>query len=127
MNGALLDTSVLIALDSEMTDLPEAAAISTITIGELHAGVLLARNASTRALRQGRFAAIRAAFAPLPVDDATALAYGEVLAAARSAGRTTKATDLLIIATAAATGRVLWTGDDRQRALAGQVGVAVHL
>jgi len=92
----------------------------------LHAGVLLARDFSVRAARQARLSAIRAAFAPIPVDDAVALAYGEVLATARKAGRTTKATDLLIIATAAATGRVLWTADDSRRALAKEVGAAVR-
>ncbi|MBA3306972.1 MAG: hypothetical protein H0U25_13770 [Thermoleophilaceae bacterium] len=39
--------------------------------------------------------------------------------------RITKATDLLILATAAANGRVLWTLDERQAALAREVGVAV--
>ncbi len=92
----------------------------------MHAGVLLARDFSVRAARQARLSAIRAAFAPIPVDDVVALAYGEVLATARKAGRTTKATALLIIATAAATGRVLWTADDNQRALAKEVGAAVR-
>jgi predicted nucleic acid-binding protein len=53
--------------------------------------------------------------------------YGEVLAAARSAGRTTKATELLIIATAKATGRGLHTRDARQAALAQAAGIAVEL
>lgn len=126
VSGALLDTSVVIAAASQPLDLPVEAAISAITLGELHAGVLLARDPSMRAARQARLSAIRAAFAPIPVDDAVALAYGEVLATARKAGRTTKATDLLIIATAAATGRVLWTADDSQRALAKEVGAAVR-
>ncbi len=96
-----------------------------ITLGELRAGVRLGGDPSVRAQRQARLVAIRDAFLPLPVDEAVAEHYGDVLAAARSSGRTTKATDLLIIATAAATGRVLWTLDQRQAKLAEAVGVAV--
>ena len=44
--------------------------------------------------------AVREVFEPIPVDELVVEHYGEVLAAARSAGRTTKATELLIIATA---------------------------
>jgi predicted nuclease of predicted toxin-antitoxin system len=40
-------------------------------------------------------------------------------------GRTTKATDLLILATAAATGRELHTLDHAQAALAAALGLAV--
>lgn len=65
-------------------------------------------------------------FEPLPVDESVAEHYGDVLARARTTGRITKATDLLIIATAAATGRVLMTSDKRQDGLAQAVGVAVE-
>ncbi len=126
MSGALLDTSIVIQ-NVELVELgtQETAAISVITLGELRAGVSLARDPSIRASRQARLTAIRSAFSPLPVDETVAEHYGEVLAAARTAGRITKATDLLILATAAATGRVLWTRDERQAALAREVGVAV--
>lgn len=86
----------------------------------------LARDLSARAVRQARLNAIRDAFEPIPVDEAVAEQYGDVLATARSAGRITRATDLLIIATAAATGRVLHTLDAQQAALAQAVGIAVH-
>lgn len=123
MSGALLDTSVLIA-DTE--DPLPGGAISVVTLGELRAGVRLARNASVRAARQARLAAIRDAFLPLPVDETVAEHYGDVLASARRSGRITRATDLLIVATAAATGRVLLTLDGRQAGLAEQVGLAVR-
>lgn len=123
MSGALADTSVVIQ-DGAST-VPGTTAISVITLGELRAGVRLARDPLVRAERQARLAAIRDAFLPLPVDEAVAEQYGDVLAGARSAGRSTKATDLLIVATAAATGRVLWTLDERQAKLAGAVRVAV--
>ena len=124
--AALLDTSVLIATDSMAAEeLPATAAISVVTLGELHAGVLLARDARIRELRRARVEAVRGAFAPLPVDEAVAERYGELLALARSQGGAVKATDLLIIATAAVTERTLHTLDARQSALARAVGVAV--
>jgi toxin FitB len=128
LSEALLDTSVVIdgRASLQVDDPSETVAISVITLGELRAGVRLANDPSTRAARQRRLNAVRDAFEPIPVDEAVAEHYGDVLAAARSAGRTTKATDLLIIATAATTGRTMYTLDTRQAALAEAVGVAVH-
>jgi len=127
LSGALLDTSVVIGgIESNRMDVPEMMAISVITLGELRAGVRLAGDPAARAARQRRFNAVRDAFEPIPVDEAVAEHYGDVLAVARSAGRTTKATDLLIIATAAATGRVLHTRDTRQAELAHTAGVVVQ-
>jgi toxin FitB len=104
----------------------DTAAISVITIGELRAGVRLAAHAEIQAARQARLAAVRQAFEPIPVDESVAEQYGEILAAARAQRRTTKATDLLIVATAAATGRTLLTLDDTQRRLADAVGVSAR-
>jgi len=123
VSGALLDTSVVIAGESAL-DLPAATAISVVTLGELRAGVLLATDPPVRAARQARLAAVRDAYEPLPIDESVAEHYGEVLAGARTARRITTATDLLIIATAAATGRVLYTLDERQARLAADLGVA---
>jgi toxin FitB len=123
----LLDTSVVIGgLEPLQMALPATMAISVITLGELRAGVRLADDPSTRAARQTRLNAIRDTFEPIPVDEAVAEHYGDILAAARSAGRSSKATDLLIIATAAATGRVLHTLDKRQAALAQVAGVPLQ-
>jgi predicted nucleic acid-binding protein len=128
VSGALLDTSVLIAFDSNAAlQLPETAAISVITLGELRAGVELARDDNARDPRSRRLEAVRTAFVPLDVDRRIADAYGEVLAAAQQKGRIVKATDLLIIATARATDRVLVTLDDRQARLARAVGQAVQV
>ena len=126
MSDGLLDTSVLIAVDASALNLPAVAAISVVTFGELHAGVLLARDQGTRTLRGRRLHAIRAAFAPLPVDERVAERYGELLALARSQRRTAKATDLLIIATAAAANRTLYTLDSRQAELARAASIAVE-
>jgi predicted nucleic acid-binding protein len=113
--GALLDTSVLI---SSGAMLPPSAAISVVTVGELRAGVLLARDEREREARRRRLALVRRAFLPLPVDEEVAERYGELLALARRERRVTKASDLLIVATALATGRELVTRDERQGALA---------
>lgn len=127
MSGALLDTSILIAPDpTALSGLPASAAISVITLGELRAGVLLARDALVEAARRARLSAVQAAFAPLPVDEPVAVRYGDVLAVARSQRRTATATDLLIIATAAAHDRTLHTLDERQASLARAAGVAVQ-
>jgi toxin FitB len=124
--SALLDTSVVIASDKrgEMS-LPASAAISVITLGELRAGILRATDDRVRAGRARRLAAVRAAFAALPVDEDVAERYGDTLAAARELGRTAKATDLLIIATAAAGGRTLYTLDAAQAGLARELRVPV--
>jgi predicted nucleic acid-binding protein len=127
VSASLLDTSVLVSLAPAVGSLPPTAAISVVTIGELHAGVLLARDAATRAQRGARFDRVRAAFAPLPIDEEVALRYGEILAVARREGRTEKATDVLIVATASAYDRTLHTRDERQAGLARAAGVDVEL
>ena len=122
--SALLDTSLVIATDERGDlELPDTAAISVITLGELRAGILRGADHSVRAARARRLAAVRAAFAALPVDQDVAERYGETLAAARDLGRSAKATDLLIIATAAAGGRTLYTLDAAQAGLARELGV----
>jgi predicted nucleic acid-binding protein len=125
MNGALLDTSVLIVSDGDTLMLPPTAAVSVVSIGELHAGVLRAPQDGIRAARQARLDAVRAAFLPIPVDERIAEEYGRALAHARNERQAEKATDLLIIATAAATGRELHTLDERQARLALGLGIAV--
>jgi predicted nucleic acid-binding protein len=124
--SAILDTSVVIATDEGgRIELPDAAAISVITLGELRAGVLRARSAERRAARARRLLAVRAAFAALPVDEAVAEQYGDALATARDLERTVTASDLLVIATAAATGRTLFTLDQAQAGLARELSVPV--
>ena len=126
MTAGLLDTSVLIAADASAIELAAVAAISVITVGELHAGVLLAQQDEIRSLRQQRLDAVPTAFAPLPVDEPVAERYGELLALARSQKRAAKATDLLIVATAAATSRTLYTLDARQAELARAADIPVE-
>ena len=96
----LLDTSVVIA--TTVADLPEEAAIVAATLAELHFGIHLAKDESTRALRLRRLAEIESRFAALPVDDVVARAYGELAALTAGAGRKvrTRVVDLFIAATA---------------------------
>ncbi len=123
MNEALLDTSVIIAAGIEPEQIPPDSSISIVTVGELHAGVLLARTEAARYQRMRRLDDIRRLFVPIPVDDAVARYYGELLAFARNARRPAKATDLFIVATAAACGQTLVTLDRAQAALAEAFGV----
>jgi predicted nucleic acid-binding protein len=125
VTGSLLDTSFLIGAAAS-SGLPASSAISVVTIGELRAGMLLARGESERALRRRRLDAVRAAYVSLPVDELVVERYGDLLALARSQQRLETATDLLIVATAAATGRTLHTLDRKQAELARAAGVPVE-
>jgi toxin FitB len=127
LNGALVDTSVIVAGERFADVSPEPVSISVITIGELQAGVLRARDRTQRDQRRLRLEVVRAAFEPLPVDEHVASKYGELLAWIRDRRRSEKATDLLIAATAAATDRRLYTLDRRQASLAKGAGLAVEL
>ena len=49
-------------------------AVSTVTIAELHCGVLVAKDATARAERLRRLSVIQSMFTALPVDDAVAQA-----------------------------------------------------
>jgi toxin FitB len=76
---ALLDTSAVMASAHALALEPDdTAAISVLTIGELHGGVRLATNPRARAMRQSRLEAVREAFEPLPVNETIALRYGVV-------------------------------------------------
>jgi predicted nucleic acid-binding protein len=126
VSRALLDTSAVIAVFDGHATLPDESGISVITLGELRAGVLRAVDGVERAERLARFDRIRSAFAAIPVDEDVAEHYGRTLAVARNERRGEKATDLLIVATAAATDNVLHTRDAGQASLARRMGLVVH-
>lgn len=106
---AVLDTSVVIATD--VGALPGELAISAVTVAELHFGVLVADDPSTRAERLRRLSILQQQFNALPVDDAVAASYGRLAAAVVAAGRQPRARtmDLLIAATAHAHTARLYT------------------
>lgn len=98
---AVLDTSVLIA-DRPLPDDVQAA-ISTVSLAELHFGLLIARDDEQRALRTARLGLLESRFPePLPVDDRVAREWGRLQAAvARRGGQPRRrAADLAIGATA---------------------------
>lgn len=105
----ILDTSVLIARHPLP---PEAeAGISTISLAELHFGVLKTRDAIERARRIAHLGRIEAAFATHPLDEGVARALGQVQAAISRNGGSPRArtADLVIAATALAHDAVLFT------------------
>ncbi len=124
----LLDTSVLIDLDSIDPDLlPVESAISALSMAELAAGPHASTDTVERARRQDRLQRAEVLFDPLPFDADAARAYGLVYAAVLTGGRKARgprAVDLLIAATAVANGIPLYTRNaDDVRFLDGLVEV----
>jgi predicted nucleic acid-binding protein len=107
----LLDTSVLIAAEAGRghEKLPEEAAISVITLAELHLGVLLAKDGSTRARRLRTTSRVESALEAIPIDADVARVFASIVAEARSAGRRPRVMDAWIAATAVRHGLVLFT------------------
>lgn len=115
MSAGLLDTSVIVSgIDpAEAGELPDEFAISVMTIGELHAGVLSARTGATRASRLQRLSDVQRDFPAIDIDVGIAQRFGELRA---SSGRRGVA-DLLIAATALHHEMTLVTRDERQARL----------
>ncbi|MDA8359329.1 MAG: PIN domain-containing protein [Actinomycetota bacterium] len=105
----LLDTSVLIGQLPPPDDVE--AAISVVSITELHFGVLMADDDDERALRTARLSVVEATFDPLPVSVEVARAWGQLAAAvARRGGNPRRRQiDLAIAATAKVEGVPLFT------------------
>jgi hypothetical protein len=109
----VIDTSVVIDLEKiDPSHLPVELAVSALTMAELAAGPHATNDANERARRQDRLQRTEAVFDPLPFDAEAARAYGRVFAAISATGRKARgarAVDLLIAATACATGLPLYT------------------
>jgi predicted nucleic acid-binding protein len=120
----ILDTSILI--DGCRPPSKGEAAISIISLAELHHGVLVARNPAQRELRLARLSVIEHEFEPIPVTAPIARAYGRCAAAVARHGRNPRprAFDLLIAATALTVGASLCTRNvDDFRGLEGLVSI----
>ena len=106
---AVLDTSVLIAVDVSRLD--GELAISAASIAELHFGVLVATADGVRAERLRRLSHLQRTFDPLPIDDRVVASYGQLAAALVHAARVprSRVMDLLIAATAHAHDARLYT------------------
>ena len=116
MTNLLLDTTFLVDAEragDELNDViadEDDVAVAAITIAELRAGVELA----TRAARPHREQFVHTVIAVIPVIDYdinVAVVHAKLLAAVRRRGRPRGAHDLIIAATARATGRILVTAD----------------
>lgn len=110
---ALADTSVFIAREQgrALTAPPaDDVAVSVVTVGELHLGVLMAADVDRRALR---LATLRLAeqLEPLPIDESVAQAWATLVARLRTAGRRMPINDSWIAATALARGMPVVTQD----------------
>jgi predicted nucleic acid-binding protein len=97
----VFDTSALIEGD----ELPGGieSSISTVSVAELHFGLLVAPDEQTRAERAARLGLVEARFPkPLPVDDRVAREWGRLKAAVRQRGGQPRKreADLAIAATA---------------------------
>lgn len=117
----LLDTSVLI--DSAGLQLDERARVGTsvVCVGELQAGVLIARAADLRAQRLQRLTAVTTTLPVIGVDARVASSYG----ALRAASGRAPANDLWIAATAIAHDLTLVTRDEHLSRLPGVMSALV--
>lgn len=108
----MLDTSVLIGERPPGPGIE--AAISAISLAELHFGLLVAADQQARALRAARLGTIEARFPnPLPLEDRVARALGRLKAATVRAGAQPRqrVADLAIAATAIVHDAVLITAN----------------
>jgi predicted nucleic acid-binding protein len=87
--------------------------VSVITVGELEAGILIARDETARAGGVALLAAVLAEAPALPVDRQVAASYGEL----RASADRRPSNDLWIAATALAHNFTLITADERQASL----------
>ncbi|HET7026108.1 MAG TPA: type II toxin-antitoxin system VapC family toxin [Candidatus Limnocylindrales bacterium] len=105
MSDALADTSVFIADESgrnlRRDSIPNLLAVSFITIGELRAGVLAARDSDTRD-RRLRTLLVALALDPVPVDERVAEAWARLRVALDERGVRMPVNDSWIAATALA-------------------------
>ena len=111
MSG-LLDTSVFVARERgrPLESLTDEGRVSVITVAELRIGVLVADEPSIRAQRMRTLSEVEA-LDPLPVDDAAARAFAEIVADSRRRGKRPKILDALIGATASSRAMPVYTQD----------------
>ena len=115
MTRGLADTSVFIARESgrpiQASQLPDELAVSIITIGELRAGVLAARDVTTR---DTRLATLTAAMTldPIAIDDDVAAQWARLRVLLRDSGQRMPVNDSWIAATAMALQVPIVTQDD---------------
>ncbi len=111
----LADTSLFVALETgrpvAAAALPDELAVSVVTLGELRAGVLAARDLPTRARRLGTLEYVLG-LDLVPIDAPVADAWAVLRVALRDLGRSMNVNDAWIAATAIALGVPVVTQDD---------------
>ena len=110
--SGVLDTCTYIDLGLlEPAALPKIPELTAITMAELHQGVVMARDAATRAARTEKLGAAIVDFEPLPFDGQAAARYGTLVALTVAANRDPKPRrmDLMIAAIASSRGLPLYT------------------
>lgn len=114
MSEGLADTSIFIGRESgrelDISALPDRIGVSVITIGELRAGVLAARDVSTRDRRLDTLTAAMT-LQPLPIDTRVAEEWAHLRVLLRDAGLRMPVNDSWIAATAMAHGVPIVTQD----------------
>ena len=109
----LVDSSVLIGIEAGRVQqvLPPESWVSTVTLAELHLGVLATDDPAEREDRLLTLAFAERSFDSIPVDDAVARAFARLVDSARRRGRRAPVLDALIAATAASRGLAVYTQD----------------
>ncbi|MGH4016354.1 MAG: type II toxin-antitoxin system VapC family toxin [Pseudonocardiaceae bacterium] len=124
----LLDTSVFIAAENARSLnedlLPAESAISVVTLAELHAGVLAARDTETRAVRIATLDAL-SDVQLIPMDEGAAVTWARMRVHLAEAGRRVGVNDLWIAASAAAHHLPVITQDNNFDVLDGVAGLAI--
>ena len=109
----LVDTSVFIAREAgrPLERLPDAPAVSVVTLAELHLGVVRARDAQSRARRLRTVGRVEREYEAIPIDAEVARIFASISGEARAAGRRPRVMDLWIAATGVRHGLVVFTQD----------------
>jgi|SRR5665213_231792 len=114
MTRGLADTSIFIAREDgrplDESAIPDEIAISVITVGELRAGVLAARELQTRDTRLKTLTAVLA-LDSIPIDNPVAEAWARLRILLREDGQRMPVNDSWIAATAIALGVPVVTQD----------------
>ncbi|MGH3908371.1 MAG: type II toxin-antitoxin system VapC family toxin [Pseudonocardiaceae bacterium] len=110
--SGVLDTCVYLQLDViDPATLPTIPDITAVTLAELHQGVVMAKDAATRAARMEKLGAAVSDFDSLPFDGEAAARYGTLVALVIAAHRDPRPRrmDLMIAAIASTRDLPLYT------------------
>ncbi|SFR20016.1 hypothetical protein SAMN04488564_10587 [Lentzea waywayandensis] len=110
--SGVLDTCAYIDLGLlDPAGLPKVPELTAVTMAELHQGVVMAKDAASRAARTEKLGAAIVDFEPLPFDGQAAARYGTLVALTMAANRNPKPRrmDLMIAAVASSRGLPLYT------------------